>query len=247
MQQLFPICVLRHKLSCFCNFLSEETLSYIPRLGECCRCQTRGDNICIGDNASHLDYLAHTCPVFFPMCVIVHHWLVGGSVYTWSRKGPHGLYYPTIGPVQTTKKPSPAPQEEKQLDADTQCNSMGGGWGRFNVGGGVGSCPQTSFTDSSLIVWLLLFALNVLMFLVGVTAHLSLITWVLLWLIPLSYFSALITWVPTSLCGLVYILLLWQDLFLRICQKCFSGSSLHFDHQRNCCQRKCLKISSSFL
>ena len=59
--------------------------------------------------------------------------------------------------MQTTKKPSPAPQEEKQLDAEThnamQCGLVG---------------MATSFTDSSLIVWLLLFALNVLMFLVGV-------------------------------------------------------------------------------
>ena len=54
--------------------------------------------------------------------------------------------------MQTTKKPSPAPQEEKQLDA-MQCGIVG---------------MATSFTDSSLIVWLLLFALNVLMFLVGV-------------------------------------------------------------------------------
>ena len=54
--------------------------------------------------------------------------------------------------MQTTKKPSPTPQEEKQLDA-MQCGLVG---------------MATSFTDSSLIVWLLLFALNVLMFLVGV-------------------------------------------------------------------------------
>ena len=154
---------------------------------------------------------------------------MAASVSTWSGKGPRGLYYypPTIGPtVQTTKKPSPAPQEEKQLDA-MQCGLVG---------------MATSFTDSSLIVWLLLFALNVLMFLVGVngtpesdylSAPLTNSTFIL-------YFSVLITWVPTSLC--IYYCDNDKTKPLRslsqICQKCSSGFSLHFNHQRSCCGRK---------
>ena len=74
--------------------------------------QTRGDNICIPDNGSHLDYLGHTCLGFF--CA-----LHGGGKPDQGRALVDYIITPaTIAHrVQTTKKPSPDPQEEKQEDA----------------------------------------------------------------------------------------------------------------------------------
>ena len=133
-------------------------------------------------------------------------------------------------PVQTTKKPSPEPRKRKNSSMQRhtiQCNATG--------------ARRTSFTDSSLIVWLLLFALNVLMFLVGVngtpesdylSAPLTNSTFIL-------YFSFLITWVPTSLCiNCDKEKMKPLRSLSQICQKCSGGFSLHFNHQRSCSRRK---------
>ena len=154
------------------------------------------------DRRSCLDCLKHTCPVFFPMRANVHALCIA-SVSTWSEKGPRGLYYhPADNRQPPCKQPKSPLQPHKRKNSSMQrhtiqCNATG--------------ARRTSFTDSSLIVWLLLFALNVLMFLVGVngtpesdylSAPLTNSTFIL-------YFSFLITWVPTSLCMYIVLKVRW--------------------------------------
>ena len=99
------------------------------------------------DRRSCLDCLKHTCPVFFPMRANVHALCIA-SVSTWSEKGPRGLYYhPADNRQPPCKQPKSPLQPRKRKNSSMQRHTI---------------------CNSSLIVSLLLFALNVLMFLVGV-------------------------------------------------------------------------------
>ena len=103
--------------------------------------QTRGDNICIPDNGSHLDYLGHTCLGFF--CAL------------------HGGGKPDQGRalVDYINNRTPCANNQKALSRPAR--------------GKTARCSRWLFDilcflfDCFLIVCLLLFALNVLMLLVG--------------------------------------------------------------------------------
>ena len=130
-------------------------MNLAPRLNGCG--YNKVDNICITDKASHSDYLTHTCNVFFfsSMCLIVH-CMVEGRVLV-----DYIITPATIAPRANNQKALSSPARGKTARCKhTHCNMGGSHY--------IASWPLTSFPDSSLIVWLLLFALNVLMFLVGV-------------------------------------------------------------------------------
>ena len=177
--------------------------------------QTRGDNICIPDNGSHLDYLGHTCLGFF--CAL------HGGVSTWSGKGPRGLYY------HPGDNRTPCANNQKALSRPAR--------------GKTARCSRWLFDilcflfDCFLIVCLLLFALNVLMLLVGgnrtpesdyLSAPLTNSTFIL-------YLSFLITWVPIPFVGNID----WASISLSDDK---SAPSLHLNHQRSFRRGKCLNL-----